>query len=350
MIPTPNSCFTATQIARAAGLTRQAVHAGLAKVAPAGEGTPASCWGFSDLPIDWQLAIAKRGVMRGFENGEHYLRNLPAPWKCPLPWGQGTRANQDKAVKLQRVFIRDLEFRASPAVTAAQADAASLEDFKKQFGYPINERTWRRLRQRTLERDAGEENWQRLEIYLDDRALKPRKASQHIIQNEYKHQELDSAITALESRETPTAQDRAFIWDKIFTHYEDLTEKLADAPMANRERRSIKASLLHYLFQAFPAGTLCASSASLKHRFDEKLAQWRAKGRTAAAVMDNRKNSGRVAPKLCVPCRTKRPVKASLRRGLEQVPPSRGADDFSVSSLRGAGLERTEAELVSADS
>src|ERR1035441_1715541 len=80
---------TATQIARAADLTRQAVHAGLQPIASAGtvssQGKDVAGWRFADLPMDWQLEITRRGVKRGFENGEAFLSNLPESPPPPRP-------------------------------------------------------------------------------------------------------------------------------------------------------------------------------------------------------------------------------------------------------------------------
>jgi hypothetical protein len=301
-----NNLFTATQIARAAGLTRQAVHAGLQSLSSVGiavsQGKDAVGWRFADLPMDWQLEITRRGVKRGYENGEAFLANLPEPWKCPVAWDQVPEHQRDKAVKLHKALARALAMRgdAPPIevvvpgniirarVAAAQVEQAGLEDFKAEFGYAISGRHWRRLLHRTIERDAGEENWQRVEIYLDDRAFAAPPAKPEAVRNEFQHRELDEVIAALENRQHPTPADRQFLWDAAFRHYERETEQLADSPKGNQARRVFKASLAHYLFKAFPERTLCATEASLRRRFDEKLDLWRQKGMIPQALQDSR--------------------------------------------------------------
>jgi hypothetical protein len=284
--------LTATQIARAAGITRQAVHAGLARLAAAGKvvagSAPADAWPFESLPLDWQLEITRRGVKRGFENGEQFLANLPEPWKCPLPWHQVAQRERDKAVKLQKALARALAMRAGSAAAAGQVEHAGLEDFKAEFGYSISGRHWRRLLHRTIERDAGEENWQRLEIYLDDRALVTSRPAREVLSGQYSHRELEEVLATLENRAEPTPLDRQFLWDAVFSHYESLTGDLADSPQGNLERRRCKASLVHYLFQVFPERTLCASESSLRRRFEEKFTTWQTNGRTPAALEDKR--------------------------------------------------------------
>ncbi|HOX58995.1 MAG TPA: hypothetical protein P5205_17695 [Candidatus Paceibacterota bacterium] len=287
-----NDRFTAVQIAQAAGITRQAVYAGLDGLPPTGpEATSdqgAAAWPFGALPLDWQLKITQRGVRRGFENGEQFLADLREPWKCPLPWDQVPEHQRGKAVKLQNALARALEMRRTPGTAAAQVEQAGLEDFKAHFGYAISGRHWRRLLHRTIERDAGEENWQRLEIYLDDRAFAAPAAKTEVVRNRFQHRELDEVIAALEDRQHPTPADRQFLWDAAFRDYERETAPLPDSTKGNRERRLFKASLAHYLFTAFPERTLCATEAALRRRFDEKLDLWRANGRRPEALRDLR--------------------------------------------------------------
>ena len=287
-----NNLFTATQIARAIAITRQAVNAALGTIVPAagvsGQGSEVAGWRFADLPLDWQVEITRRGVKRGVESGEEFLANLTEPWKSPLPWDQAPQHQKDKAVRLQKAMARALAMRSDGDADAGLAEQAGLDDFKAEFDYTISGRHWRRLLHRTVERDGAEENWQRLEIYLDDKAFAAPSAKPDLVRNEFQHRELEEVISALENRQDPTPEDRQFLWDAAFHHYEGRTEQLADSVEGSRERRLFKASLVHYLFKAFPERTLCATEASLRKRFDEKLDLWRQKGRTPEALQDRR--------------------------------------------------------------
>jgi hypothetical protein len=287
-----SAAYTAAQIAIAAGITKQAVSRWTETMSVSawvqGNGKNVAAWHFMELPLDWQLEITRRGVKRGFENGEHYLANLPKPWRAPMPWDQVPSREQVKAVKLQKALAPALEMRRDPDATAAQAEAAGIAGFKAEFGYLISDRQLRRLLQRTIERDGGEENWQRLDIYLDDRAFIKPKAAPAVLRKEYMHRDLDEVLTALENRQAPTVADRMFLWDAAFRHYEQITAELPDSAAGNKERRLAKLSLVHYLFKAFPERTLCATESSLRRRFEEKLDLWRAKGRTPEALEDKR--------------------------------------------------------------
>ncbi len=281
--------FTVRQVTRALGISRQAVYNRLADVRSSPLNGENLC-PFDLLPLDWQLRITKRGIKRGFENGEDYLRSIStAAWRPALPWSQVSTKEQIKAAQLQRALTPALALRAEPHVSAAQVEQAALRGFKTEFGYEITARHLRRLVARTVERDGGDENWQRLEIYLDERAFAVRKpAARQVLENEYQHRNLDEVFETLENRQDPTADDRQYLWDAVFRHYEQAS------PSVGRDRRVFKASLLDHIFKAFPPGTLCSSSASLKRRFDEKYKQWQDGGRVPSALQDKRPlNSGR---------------------------------------------------------
>ena len=134
---------------------------------------------------------------------------------------------------------------------------------------------------------------------MDERAFVVSKPKREVLLREDDHKALAVFISSppLQDRLNPTPADREFIWRKVCQHFEDLTGLLQDSPAGNRERRLIRASLLSYLFKAFPAGTLCASEASLGRRFDEKL------NGGPEAWKDHRDNSGPEPKKLCPTCR-----------------------------------------------
>lgn len=305
---TPNqqvSIHSAARIAVASGLTRQAVYAGLDQVEPAGvvtvNGREVDAWRFADLPVDWQCEIAKRGVMRGFENGEDYLRSIAAPWVSAVPWKSIPPKEQTKALKLMRALQPALRLRGEPSTTSAETEGLALQGYRAQFGYAVSARQIRRLIQRTVRRDAGEENWDRVEIFLDDRACSTRIRQERPQGVDLDHSVLGEALETLENRLCPTLQDRAFLWDQVFDHYEELTESTPDTPEGNRFRRAVKASLVHYLATAVPG--LCSGAASIRKRFDEKLIVWREGGRTSAALADRRpEHSGRNGAELCNAC------------------------------------------------
>src|SRR5690348_12920269 len=117
--------FAAVEIARASGFTRQTIHARLAEKETA----------FSELPIEWQAEITRRAVARGYDNGEAFIENLPAPWRCPIPWAEVSSTHQAKAVKLQKALARALE-ASGTGTKGAELEAIGMEDYRSVFGYP----------------------------------------------------------------------------------------------------------------------------------------------------------------------------------------------------------------------
>src|SRR4051812_20897221 len=98
------SLHSAAAIARTSGLSPQAVYAGLSSVGPAGEvmafGKMVKVWDFNSLPIEWQMTITRRGVKRGFQNGEAYLKALTNEWQPPVPTTQIASYFLDRAKRL----------------------------------------------------------------------------------------------------------------------------------------------------------------------------------------------------------------------------------------------------------
>jgi hypothetical protein len=287
-----SNIFTASQIARALGKWRQAARSMLDGISPSGQivvnGNLADAWAFEVLPIDVQCEIARTAIERGFLNGEQFLTALREPWKASVPWNEVAEKYRVKAVKLQAAMARPLMMH-SNGIAGAELDSAGMEDFQKTFGYSLKDaRSWRWLLSRTVERDGGQFQWGRLEIYLDDRAFKKRAPVRKVTGQRFTHDAIGDFIQSLTNRAEPTAEDRAFLWHTAFRHYEELT-----AQSGERARPGIKRSILNYLMGAFPAGTLCASIKSLRNRFDEKFKAWQSGERCVEALMDNRAlNSG----------------------------------------------------------
>jgi hypothetical protein len=289
----PSKNWTAAQIARARGVSHEAIAREIHRIQESRlvdvDGTAIRAWPFETVPLEWRLEITERAIKRGFKDAEDFLASLPvSPWKAPLPWDRVPPREQRKAVKLQRALATALALREQPGAEARDAEQCRLAEFKAEFGYAISARHWRRLLSRTIERDGGAENWQRLELYLDDRAFAAPKVKPEVARAESQHRELDEVIAGLENRQKPTPEDRQFLWDAAFRHFEAQGCLQADVAGSNRNQRLLKASLISYLFKAFPERTLCSTLKSLKNRFEEKLIQWRAGGRRPAALQDQR--------------------------------------------------------------
>lgn len=309
MMNTTPQLFTASQITRASGRGARAVAYQLASVPHGGQvdtnGRPANGWTFESLPIDLQLLITRRGVMRRYENGPAYLAACREPWRLPVPPETIAKEHFNKAARLQRALLPALKTRETESTPRGETERVAQAAFQAEFGYSITERHARRLLQRAEERDGGELNWMRIEIFLDDAAFaRPAAPAAPVARELHRHRELDEIFEGLENRTAPTLSDRQYLFDCAFRHYEQLTGELLDSPEAEQKRRAIKASLVHYLCAAFAPGTLAKSEKALRRLFDKKLARWRASGRDPGVLADRRpEQSGKFGRKLCPKCR-----------------------------------------------
>ena len=111
------------------------------------------------------------------------------------------------------------------------------------------------------------------------------------------HRPLGEKLRALENRTAPTLEDRPYVWQMAFEHFEGLC---ADCP-ERHDRRQIKRSLLRYLKQAMPG--LAKTNNALRAAFDGNLRVWRETGRTPSALNDERPlRSGRPSKGPCADC------------------------------------------------
>lgn len=296
------SLYTASQIARClGGMKRQAVHRLLSGIPSAQvivNGTPAAAWELAALPVESQARLASEAERRGYRNAEQLLSDTPNHWVPPLPMASISQVFISKATKLRDAMAATLARVNDSSISESDLCSAGASDFMRAFGTPISSRHFRRLLDRTIRRDGGAGNWLRLELYLDEAAF--AKPTPH--PEEYQHRELDGIIPALENRAAPTPNDRAYLFDAAFHHYEKLTDDLSESAEAERQRRKAKYTLLAYLRSMLPG--LSKSDSSLRRVFELNLQKWRDGGRSPQALQDKRpENSGKVGRQLCAQCR-----------------------------------------------
>ena len=283
--------FTAAQIARALGKQRQAVQHLLRDVAPSGTkivtGNAASAWSISALPQAVQLELAAGAAREHCGSVDEFVVNSPAPvWEPPIPIEKLHPSHREKATKLRDVMDTTLIRSEDITVPESELCAIGAADFKRVFGYAISTRHFRRILDRTLQRDGNAHNWSRLAIYLDDSAFSLSAPDPAAARIQYLHRALDETIKHLENKNAPTSDDRAYLFDAAFHHYEKLTREHDEKPADKDERKRIKRSLVLYLRSALPV--LSKSESALRRLFELKLNIWIEGGRTPQSLMDKR--------------------------------------------------------------
>ncbi|HTD65327.1 MAG TPA: hypothetical protein VK846_02200, partial [Candidatus Limnocylindria bacterium] len=283
----PVALFTASQIASASGLSKRAVLLALANVTPsdfsAGQDGRAGQWPLAVLPDRLRIRLETAAQRHFCRDAEALLRHPVTVWQPPVTLAEVSEETRTRAVKLQRALARPLARMDDLSVTPGELVAMGLEDYRREFGFAVSARHWRRLLARTCERDGGLENWSRLEIYLDE-VVRRSPPTLQALANAAQWTELSEVLSSFANPLKPTSDELSLFWTLVFEQYERGLEE--------KKKRDVKGSLLAFLFTAAPV--LSDTASALKRQFNRKHSRWVADGRKPSAVADRRStNSGR---------------------------------------------------------
>jgi hypothetical protein len=270
--------FTAARIAAVLRVKRQSVQRMLegltctTQVLVSGQKTAAWCW--SALPVTLHKRLDAEGQRLGYGCGEALLRRPVAAWKPPMPLANVAQHCIDKAVKLQRVLLPLLSRRAG--LNAAEFEALGVRDYAAVFGHTITTRHFRELYSRTVERDAGAENWTRLDLFLDARPAAKPTLTVFSSQQEAEFAELHDFIALCRNPSQPTPEEERALWIRVMEVRDEL-----------RASKSIKRRLVKFLLRHAP--WLAASEGALRVAFHRQQKRWEQGGRKAEALLDGRR-------------------------------------------------------------
>lgn len=282
--------FTASQIAKALGVSRQAAHKVLQSV-PAddvrpGNGGESKRWRIVSLPQDYQNKLHTLATQWHYRSAEDFIAKLPNQWQCPVAFGELSKEVTDAAYKLQAALAKPLEQQHKISRTALTE--LGLDEYQKQFdGYRPSPRKWNELFDRTVQRAGAVErpNWTDPRIYLDESAFKPApkisdgNGARVMI---YQHEELQAEFNQITNKTKPTVDDKAHLWVAVFRRY----EALLAVPGNESDERGIRSSLVEYVHAAIPA--LSDSREGIFKQFSRGYKRWVAGGRTVRSVEDKR--------------------------------------------------------------
>lgn len=173
--------FTAAQIAAALAMKRQSVQWHLRAVQPAGAcivaGNEAAAWTLDQLPAPLRERLAIVATQQHCRTIEALLSMPRQQWQPAIPMDKISDAGWQFATKLRDALKPWLIQQHDLNLSSAEIENRGVEDYRRIFGNRITARYWRELFMRTICRDNGAEEWNRLEIYLPDR-LKQKDAPQ----------------------------------------------------------------------------------------------------------------------------------------------------------------------------
>jgi hypothetical protein len=269
--------FTASEIGKSIGQSRFTVHRALDGVTPS-----AIVIRGSNKAKAWTLAAMPHALRDAFARGP--LKAYPSP----IPLAELHPECVEYATKLHAAFASTFANRfPNDTVSAAELAAAGVEHYRKAFGHPISPRHWQRLLDRITTRDAGAENWGRLDLYLpDEKRLRRQPEAPREVPVEFANLENEFNMWANPLIPTFTEEKNLYL-----AAFDWLETTITDGCTETDAKRS----LITWLHQR--AG-LSTCENTMRRLFNAKLKAWRDGGPDALTDGRQEANAARRAPAL----------------------------------------------------
>lgn len=278
--------FTAAQIAAAMGCRRQSVQRRLSRITPAStkliDGNEARTWSVESLPRDMMDLLAKAAHKAGCRDVASFLQQAHRAWQPAVPLSRCSAAAIEKATKLRDALQPSLR-RQHDAVSASEFERRGLEDYRRAFGHVITERQLRTLFRRTVQRDGGREEWQRLELYLDERPPQREPVNGKAIDpSRSEFANIHSFLSACGNPAAPNDTEREAIWTLAFEH---LDRMVGEGVTAKRAKRRLREFLFAH------AGFLAPTRDALLRALARRLERWQHSCGDVKALRDGREHN-----------------------------------------------------------
>jgi len=276
----PQGCYTAAQLAAGLQVSKLKVWKCLRGVPACGSqvvrGNEAEAWTIEALPSQMRERLARRAYGSG-QGIADLIRDANKPWEPKIPLGEVVESYLQDARKLREALLPSLQILDAPAMTSADLWRRGLGDYRRVFGHPVSERHWRRLIDRTLRRDGGRAELQRLELYLHEHPARAVVAVAAQTAEPSEFREVANVI-ANANETAPSSSDKAMVWLSAFRCLERLSE--------GRDQKGTQIEMIHFLWHRAP--WLARSENALRVSFGRKYDKWARKGRKAELLADGR--------------------------------------------------------------
>ncbi|MGA2028549.1 MAG: hypothetical protein ABSG87_00535 [Verrucomicrobiota bacterium] len=236
------------------------------------------------MPAPLRERLAAEALQQRCRTIEDLLSMPRKQWQPNIPLDKICDADIQIATKLRAALKPWLIEQHDPNLSAAELERRGAEDYRRAFGNRITARYWRKLFMRTLRRDNGAEEWNRLEIYLPDR-LKQKNAPSAIVSKALAEDfaEIESFIAGCTNPHAPNKTERAGIWTLAL-------EKFTSLVNAGESEKCAARRVRQFLFAR--ASFLAASRDSLRKAFERKLEALKNSNGDAKALRDGRAENG----------------------------------------------------------
>ena len=287
MVDTKN-IFTAAQIAAALAMKRQSVQWHLRDVRPAGArivaGNDAAAWMVDQLPAPLRERLASAAAQQRCRTIEALISMPRQQWQPAIPLDKISEADIQTATKLRAALKPWLIQQHDPNLSTAELEGRGVDDYFRIFGSRITARYWREIFMRTIRRDNGAEEWQRLEIYLPER-LKQKTAPASVVTKALAEDfaELESFIDGCTNPLAPNKTECAGVWTLAL-------EKFTSLLRAGESEKSAARRVRLFLFAR--AAFLAVSRDALWVAFKRKLATLKNAAGDVKSLRDGRADNG----------------------------------------------------------
>jgi len=283
--------LTAAQVGVALGRPARSIRRDLAGIESDGtvitSGNPTQSWALSNLPPKLQSALQTEATRRGYASVERLLEFPPQRWEPVQPLNSLDPAPVAEASKLQKALAPTLLRLSDLSLSQEEISARGLAEYTAAFGHSVSKRHFDRLLKRTLDRDAGAEDWSRLELFLPDR-LATKKSTAISFGFSENWPGVLATVAMVKDVAKPTSDELSLFWDAACADYEAAVESGMPERRARRELRKMIEAKVSFVR---------SSGRALEQKFRRVLEKWIEGDRTATAVADLRhENSGRKKP------------------------------------------------------
>jgi hypothetical protein len=279
---------TAARLAIALGKSPQAIRKALAAVRPDSvqivNGNEAAAWSVAQLPEPLRQRLAEEASRRCCLNVDAMLSDPPKVWQPPLPLTDIAQGDIDAALKLRDALRPWLMQQHDLGISTGDMEARGVADYGRIFGHTITRRYWRELFARTLRRDNGAEDWNRLEVYLPNKP-KAREDPSRVVSEALAEEfgEIEHYINACGNPAAPSETEQRGIWTLALEKYASLVNGGMPAKRAARRVRS---------FLSAKAPFLAPTRDALLKAFDRKRDALEKSAGDPKALRDGRERNG----------------------------------------------------------
>jgi hypothetical protein len=183
------------------------------------------------------------------------------------------------AVRVKNALNRAINLYVSPSACMGEIRRAAWQDYQKEFG-TVSERTFRRIFDRAIHRDSGEENFDDLALYLGDR-LSKEICADAVVPGllSPSEQAIYKYLAAVKTPTEPTIDELNLIWFAV-------CETMQDQLDAGDKPKAVRRSVIGLLNKS--AVRLSRSESALKKLLKLKYARYVACGGDFNSMADQR--------------------------------------------------------------